>query len=433
MLLRIGFDDTDHYKGGCTTYLCSLIVERLEKKATFLDYPHLIRLNPNIPFKTRGNAAVALKVECEDPEDVVDLVWNVISENYSGKGKADPSLVAIKGEVPEEVKCLSMRALHEFLPLSYVARVLKKVNVEQRFIKRGRGLVGAAAAIGFLESDFIDFTYELLTYRNPEFWGKPRRVEYESIEVMDRALRPYVFANIDYKKKRPLILSHGPDPVIYGIRGDFPSLLVEAMKMIKVYEPIDRWIIFKTNQCTGVHLFMRKKIPVIRPYDSLTVRGIIVQSPIVIKGGHVLVKISDGEKTIDCVFYKKTRLNVIATLIKPGDLIEVSGGVKPRRRGLTLNVEEVKIIQQVIVVEKKPPVCPICGTKMKSKGKNLYRCRRCKYSAEFVDFEIRHRNLPKYPLKQAPSAYRHLTKPREREGLESFIKKGVLIERWHYP
>ena len=69
--LHIGFDDTDSPNGGCTTYIAALLVEKLSNMgASFTDYPRLIRLNPNVPWKTRGNGALCLSIEC--PEDSVD-------------------------------------------------------------------------------------------------------------------------------------------------------------------------------------------------------------------------------------------------------------------------------------------------------------------------------------------------------------------------
>ncbi|MHA1407397.1 MAG: hypothetical protein ACTSSG_08465 [Candidatus Heimdallarchaeaceae archaeon] len=58
--LHIGFDDTDSLQGSCTTYLARKIIEQIKEKIEFLDFPRLIRNNPNIPWKTRGNGAIAL-------------------------------------------------------------------------------------------------------------------------------------------------------------------------------------------------------------------------------------------------------------------------------------------------------------------------------------------------------------------------------------
>ncbi|MBU7030440.1 MAG: tRNA(Ile2) 2-agmatinylcytidine synthetase, partial [Theionarchaea archaeon] len=65
MRVHLGVDSTDSLtKGMCTTYLGMILVRRLlELDVHFVDYPNLIRLNPNIPYKTRGNGAVALRID----------------------------------------------------------------------------------------------------------------------------------------------------------------------------------------------------------------------------------------------------------------------------------------------------------------------------------------------------------------------------------
>lgn len=62
--MHIGLDDTDSTRKGCTTYVAALLVEKLQKLgANFIDYPSLIRLNPNVPWKTRGNGALCLRIQ----------------------------------------------------------------------------------------------------------------------------------------------------------------------------------------------------------------------------------------------------------------------------------------------------------------------------------------------------------------------------------
>ncbi|MCK5408870.1 MAG: DNA-binding protein, partial [Candidatus Heimdallarchaeota archaeon] len=74
--LHIGFDDTDSLKGSCTTYLAVKIIEKIHKKVVFLDYPRLIRNNPNIPWKTRGNGAIALSIGVK--ENDLEIIKNTI-------------------------------------------------------------------------------------------------------------------------------------------------------------------------------------------------------------------------------------------------------------------------------------------------------------------------------------------------------------------
>src|SRR5690348_17412068 len=62
MVLWIGVDDTDSLQGMCTTFLATEIVRDLTLDLDLIGYPRLVRLNPNIPWKTRGNGAVCIRV-----------------------------------------------------------------------------------------------------------------------------------------------------------------------------------------------------------------------------------------------------------------------------------------------------------------------------------------------------------------------------------
>ena len=106
--MHIGLDDTDSTRKGCTTYVAALLVEKLEKlNVKFLDYPNLIRLNPNVPWKTRGNGALCLRIEYdEDIEDqikeaAISLVEEHADLNFKG---TDPGIVFFKNTIiPKEV------------------------------------------------------------------------------------------------------------------------------------------------------------------------------------------------------------------------------------------------------------------------------------------------------------------------------------------
>src|SRR2546422_10504363 len=62
MVLWIGVDDTDSLRGMCTTFLATEIVRDLTGDFDLIGYPRLVRLNPKIPWKTRGNEAICLCV-----------------------------------------------------------------------------------------------------------------------------------------------------------------------------------------------------------------------------------------------------------------------------------------------------------------------------------------------------------------------------------
>ena len=61
MVAWIGVDDTDSLQGMCTTFLAAEIVRELTTDYDLVGYPRLVRLNPNVPWKTRGNGAICVR------------------------------------------------------------------------------------------------------------------------------------------------------------------------------------------------------------------------------------------------------------------------------------------------------------------------------------------------------------------------------------
>ena len=78
-VLSVGIDDTDSPLGMCTTYLGFKIVGKLRKKGVkFSSYPRLVRFNPNIPWKTRGNGAVGLTFLTNDAKE--DMGFKIVGK-----------------------------------------------------------------------------------------------------------------------------------------------------------------------------------------------------------------------------------------------------------------------------------------------------------------------------------------------------------------
>ena len=89
-VLNIGFDDTDSPKGMCTTFLAYKIVDLLRKhKTEFLDFPRLIRFNPNIPWKTRGNGAVSIRIKTKNPSKIKNQIKNLVLKYSDVKNGAN--------------------------------------------------------------------------------------------------------------------------------------------------------------------------------------------------------------------------------------------------------------------------------------------------------------------------------------------------------
>ena len=236
--IHVGIDDTDSNQGMCTTYIASLIVDELNRNnIKFLDYPKLIRLNPNIPWKTRGNAAIGLELEHDKPEEIFEICKKIVEKNSESKYKrADSGLVVLKGRIPIEIKEIAKRALHKEIKKASIKKLIKQHKLLHYEINSGRGLIGATSAIGSSLNN--DHTYELLAYRKVEKTGK-RKINSSSIIKMDKLKQFKTFSNIDHETKRILIVPTGKDPVLFGIRGENPKLLLKAFKMLKIEECIN--------------------------------------------------------------------------------------------------------------------------------------------------------------------------------------------------
>ncbi|MBO7205313.1 MAG: DNA-binding protein, partial [Candidatus Methanomethylophilaceae archaeon] len=54
-------DDTDSVRGNCTTFLATEIIRELSSDFDLIGNPRLVRLNPAVPWKTRGNGSLILR------------------------------------------------------------------------------------------------------------------------------------------------------------------------------------------------------------------------------------------------------------------------------------------------------------------------------------------------------------------------------------
>ena len=439
--VHIGMDDIDDPTGGCTTHFASLLVEKLSRlQIKWIDYPNLIRLNPNVPYRTRGNGAVALRFETNNVEvddllsQVMEPVWKYIRGEYPN---TNPGVVLVIDEIPKDIRDLSQRALWRVLPRTLGGRLVMKHDLLSISFGNGRGLIGALAAIGNrLEQDY---TYEYIAYRSIEQSHGPRGVDPDSVRRMDAEFGDRLFSSVEHESGRILIEPHGPDPVIYGIRGERPEYVVEAASVVKSVQSVERWMVFRSNQGTSAHMTRKTTISNLRPYMAITVEGMVSSNPRSIEGGHVVFPLTDATGTIDCAAYEPSgSFRNIVTLLKPNDRIIVSAGVRPRsrRHGMTLNVEGLEVLDVAEVLQFTNPSCPKCSKRMKSAGKEKgFKCVNCGFkdpkgekAAEKVPRELK----VGFYLPPA-SAQRHLTRPVERLNRRNHGASIHMIDRWHAP
>ena len=418
-ILNIGFDDTDSPKGMCTTFLAFKIVDLLKKQKTeFLDFPRLIRFNPNIPWKTRGNGAVSIKIQTTNPIKIKKQVKNLVSKYSDIKNGANPGLVFYENDfIPSEFENFSNLALWQLINRNNAKKFAKKNNLEYFYKGNGQGLIGAIGAIGY---EFHDHTLELLSYRKKEKFGKERRISINSVKVMQEKTYPNTFNSFDTKKGRVLITPHGPDPVFFGVRGENVDSLVSASKILKSDEKLAGYMIFKSNQGTSDHLKNELTIETMRPYASGKLTGIVSNTPKIEKGGHVFFKILSNNDEFWCAVYKPTGMSVIASKLVKGDKILVGGGVRKASKNFPriINLEFIEIISLEKQITTSNPICKKCNKKMKSKGKEQgFQCVRCGKKSSRKINEVIPRNLEEKLYLPKISAHRHLTRPQQRQNI----------------
>ena len=414
--IHIGFDDTDSPKGMCTTYLAYRLIKSLKKEhVDFLDFPNLIRFNPNIPWKTRGNGAVAIKISTKKPEKIKKMVKQLVSKYADTKNGANPGLVFFEQEkIPKHFSQFSTKALWKLIKRNDAKSFIKKNNIESFYLGNGQGLVGAIGAISY---QFSDNTFELLSYRNKSKFGLKRNIDKKLVKEMQDKTFPHTFNSYDNQKEKILISPNGPDPVFFGVRGENPSILITAAESIKPQEKLDGYLIFKSNQGTGDHLKNKIDVDSFEPYTSGTIEGTIESPPIVLRGGHVFFSINSKEKKINCCVYKPTRITHVAKNLIKGDRILIGGGVRRASKNFDriFNIEFLRPLHLEEHLTFRNPFCKSCNKRMKSKGVNQgFQCNKCgKKSKNKIGITIP-RAISKKMYIPSVSAHRHLTKPIQR-------------------
>jgi len=391
MVLWIGVDDTDSLQGMCTTFLATEIVRDLTRDHDLIGYPRLVRLNPSIPWKTRGNGAVCIRVgqgrgrgSCvgqidgrpvvsylrgdllDSAESVLKRVVFVTKRWASfGDPETNPGIVVLR-ERPSAR--LYRRAVQDVVPLAAVESWLPGRGAWRGF-KNRRGLIGAAAATAWRPRDK---TFEIVAYRHPDFWGTTRQVDPESVLDMDAKFTS-TFNNIDRPTNHVALAPHSPCPVLYGIRGEDPGELPSAMATLRDELPW-RWMLFESNQGTDDHIRMNDWS--LARYSSTSVEVQIVTPGRSLPGGHVIVG-AMGKRILDLAFYEPSKdFRRIAAQLRPGDRVRVWGS--QRDDGKSLNVEKLRV--DALAPDRiriGNPVCPSCGKRMKSMGRgHSFRCVR---------------------------------------------------------
>ncbi|MDI9610015.1 MAG: tRNA(Ile)(2)-agmatinylcytidine synthase [Archaeoglobales archaeon] len=403
MRFWIGIDDTDSRKGMCTTYLAVLLMEEIKKIGKVIGFPRLIRLNPTIPFKTRGNGAVSFLAEIEDLDQALEITERLVKKYAELEDEnTNPGVVFVEEEKAPLLREFAEKAIKDVLRIEDALELIEKNRIDHLKFKNGRGLIGSLASVG---AQLNDIVYELIAYRMPEKIGKPREYDKESFYDLDFEFYPKIFDTVDWCNDVVMAVPGTPCPVLFGLRGEEPEILKKALNYVKT-EPWERWQIFITNHATDMHIINSEKV---EDFHSYRLISRVIRKAHEIVGGHVFFEVKTNSGTLTCSAFEPTKQfrNIVRALI-PGDVVEVYGSVKNN----TLNLEKLRIVELAKKYAELNPLCPGCGKRMESAGKGQgFRCRNCKTKAtEKIKIEVPRTLEPGF-YEVPPCARRHLTKP----------------------
>lgn len=426
--MYLSVDDTDSTEGLCTTFLATEIIKSVD--LDLIGHPRLVRLNPAVPWKTRGNGSLSLKfgygtgkktkigkignwdiffhekqkTEEPDPEELLDSVIPIVNEF---RRKDSDTGVVVSSVKP--LRKFYRKGVSTIVERKEVDDEIERIGALTYALGNGRGLIGSVCGMAWRPGDR---TYELIAYRPENRWGTERIFDPESIGAMDSSF-PSTFNSWEPRFRKVAMVPATPCPVMYGLRSDDPSVLFSASESI-ISEEIERKMIFLTNQGTDDHIIRKPEI--LSPMSSYYVEG-TVESVKRIIGGHVFLSIGTKYGRLECAAYEPSKeFRYLLEWLYPGDRVGVMGELRDEPR--TLNIEKLKVVSTATEISKiSNPVCPGCGRTMESVGKNKgYRCRKCRTFSEKPITEEKTRQAVPGWYEPPVSARRHLSKPLKRSG-----------------
>jgi len=416
----IGVDDTDsRTRGMCTTYLATRLAETLRAEGASVRRKLLIRLNPAVEHKTRGNAALALHTDA-DPDRAVSLAAAELEPLAEvGDPRTSPGVVVAPGDpdaVPESIRSFSRRAVCDILDCESAVDLAERMGYRHRGWSGGRGRIGALAAVGAWAANGT-WTYERISYRQFERCGTPRAVDEASVFDAAEDAYPTVWDTVDRTAGEAVCVPNAPGPILYGIRGDDPGAVEAVADRIRS-EAVERAATFLTNQGTDAHL-RDGSVGSLHDGRAYRVDGTVASDPETRQGGHVFFEFrgpSDPDTRVDCVAFEPTkRFRDRVRSLRPGDDLTVCGEVTDG----TIKLEKFAV-RSLRRTDRVTPTCDDCGRSMESAGRDQgYRCRDCGTTAAERATVTLDRDLEIGWYEVPPRARRHIAKPLVRGGFDA--------------
>jgi len=411
-MVLIGVDDTDSATAGmCTTYVATAIAGRLTGEGATVGLPSLIRLNPAVEHKTRGNAAVAFETDASAAL-ALRCARSVIEEYaYVEAAGTDPGVVIADHPIaatPRAVRRFSATCLHRIVSLTAARNLVETQGYLQQRWGVGRGVIGALAAVGAMATH-TSWTYELIAYRKPARWGTTRTVDPDSVAMAAAAAYPSAWDTFDHAAAYPVCVPRTPCPVLYGIRGETPAAVRSTAATIAA-EPVSHRQLFRTNQGTDAHI--RPPERPLRQRTAYRLPGTVDRSPRTLEGGHVFIDVDTVVGPITAAAFEPTKQfrDVVRALL-PGDRLTLYGTHVDGQ----INLEKLHLRHLRRHSWETPP-CSDCGARMSSAGRKAgYRCDRCGTTAAGKLRRPQSRSIAPGWYEVPPSARRHLARPLVRQ------------------
>jgi Predicted DNA-binding protein containing a Zn-ribbon domain len=426
--MYVAVDDTDSIHGNCTTFLATEIIRELDD-LDLIGYPRLVRLNPAVPWKTRGNGSLVMRfgkgtgkkeligsIEGKDiycfektssygisEEEVISRLIPLVEKYH--EDSADPGIIVSKVKPSQKFYWKGVRTI---LDRKTVDEEIRKIGAKTFEMGCGRGLIGSLCGMSWRPKDS---TLELLAYRPMVRWGTERVFDPMSIRSADMKF-PSTFNSWEERNQKVTMVPSTPCPVMYGFRGEIKDELLGGYETIQT-EPLGRWIIFLTNQGTDDHIIYNTRE--LTSESSYYIEGRVTSPSRHEKGGHTFMDVETRFGTLTLGAYEPSKeFRQLFDNLMPGDRIGVMGELRKEPR--TLNVEKLRIIGLSENFEKvSNPICDSCGKRMESVGKNKgYRCRKCHTVAEDPVRTKKIRWVTEGWYEPPESARRHLSKPLKR-------------------
>nr|MDO8079952.1 hypothetical protein [Candidatus Freyarchaeota archaeon] len=150
--LTIGIDDTDTEDAGATWALSLSLLDHLGESAEKISHK-VVMLNPNIKYKTAGNAASFLEIAIDPTkyDEIINKSINFLRTTTLSENTAVTVLHGLK--IPNELKKFANNVRAKEVKSSDALKTAKKCGIDVFEVTGKMGIIGAVASLAFFESN----------------------------------------------------------------------------------------------------------------------------------------------------------------------------------------------------------------------------------------------------------------------------------------